>query len=317
MTATASQATVQSSLAGTLFLVNPAAGGGRGGRRWRRLRETFPELDGARVLMASDDASARRELRDAFEAGGVDRLIAVGGDGTAHLAANVLLAAEDDGVLEASRVPFGLVPAGTGSDLSRHLGLPGRPAKALRQVLVATPKPLDAMVLEADDGRREFVLNIASGGLSGSVVQAIDANPRRGQLSYLQSTVQGLLKYRPAGCRVHIDGRAVERDEFLVVAVANGQFFGRGMKVAPGARSDDGRLEVVLIAPVPSWKLPWLLPQFLVGRHVHHPAVQVHPATRVRLEPEPGFRPFELDGEVFDAAAVELSIRPSALRVLR
>lgn len=298
----------------TLVLVNPAAGGGRGARRWRRLRETVPELTRAEVLEPEGAEQARQELRRRLDTGHVERLVTVGGDGTAHLATNVLLelATERGTPLETALV---LVPAGTGSDFARHLGLPRRPEAALRAGLEGTPRWLDVIEASFDSGEQTFVLNIASAGLSGSVVRELEANPRRGQLSYLLATLRGLLRYRPVPCRVVVDGESLELDEFFLVAVANGQYFGKGMKVAPGARSDDGLLDVVVVPPVPLWQLPVRLPQFFTGHHVRLPEVTVHRARQVRLEPTTDFPPYELDGEATRPTPVTFRIRPRALRV--
>jgi len=294
-----------------VILVNPAAGGGRGLRRWQRLRAAVPGVSAARIIEAERAEESRAHLAAALEGGGVERVIVVGGDGTAHLVANTLLETPEE-----KRPAFGLVPAGTGSDLARGLGLPRRPAVALQLALEAAPRPMDAIALETEDGRKRYVLNIGSGGLSGAVVMAINANPRRGPLSYLLSTVSALLSYDPAPCRVIADGEVLHKGSVFLVAVANGRFFGKGMKVAPHASTDDGLLDVIVVPPVARYKLAYRLPQFFTGSHVRMKQVTVRKVKRVRIEPGPSFPPYELDGEIFPAAAAEFRVLPGALRVL-
>ena len=238
-------------------------------------------------------------------------MIAVGGDGTAHLVVNTLLATG-----QAGRVDFGLVPAGTGSDLARSLGLPRAPAAALRHALAAEPRAIDALQVETDAGARRYVANTASAGMSGAIVPAVNANPRRGRFSYLATTLGALARYRPVPCRVEVDGEEFYDGEFFLAAFANGRYFGNGMPVAPGARLDDGRIDVVLVPPVPRWHLPYRLPQFLTGRHVRLPRVRVRRAERVRLEPAAGFPPLEVDGECLESGPAEIRALPGALRVL-
>lgn len=295
----------------TVWMVNPASGGGRGLRRWQRLRAAMPEVVGGHVVQGTSADDAAAQLRSRVAEGHVDRVIAVGGDGTAHLVANTLLNLSDP-----SPVPMGIVPVGTGSDLARHLPQPRRPLEALRHVLGATPRPFDAMALRTDDGRRRYSINIASGGLSGAVVQALGATPNRGQLSYLTATLAALLKYQPFGCRVRVDGVEVYDGALFLVAVANGEFFGKGMRVAPTSQTDDGRLEVVIVPPVARWQFPWRLPQFLSGAHLKWPGVVHRSALHVRIEPSPDFPPYELDGEYFAVAGVDVQVRPGALRML-
>ena len=85
----------------TVVIVNPAAGGGRAARTWDRLVAAVPEIDRARRIGGGGAEDARVELATALE-GGIRRLIAIGGDGTAHLVANTLLESGSGG-----RVAFG------------------------------------------------------------------------------------------------------------------------------------------------------------------------------------------------------------------
>lgn len=292
-------------------MVNPNSGGGRGLRRWRRLRQAVPAVQSASVIQGDSAEEAARQLRREILTGSVERVIAVGGDGTAHGVANVLLQ-----VAEPSPVALGLVPAGTGSDLARHLALPRSPVKALRRVLSAAPRPFDAIALEADDGRMRFSINIASGGLSGAVVEALSGRSSRGQWSYLSATLAALWSYRAPSCRVLVDDEEVHGGALFLVAIANGEFFGKGMRVSPRGTTDDGLLELIIVPPVERWTFPWRLPQFLLGRHLRWPGVVYRQVRRVRIEPSAGFPPFELDGEFFACAAVRLDVRPGALQLL-
>ena len=79
---------------------------------------------------------------------------------------------------------------------------------------------------------------------------------------------------------------------------------------------DDGLLDVVVIPPVPLWHLPYRLPQFLTGRHLKLPIVRFRKARRVRLEPRPGFPPYEVDGEILPSGPAEVRVLPQALRVI-
>ncbi|MEM7356807.1 MAG: diacylglycerol kinase family protein, partial [Acidobacteriota bacterium] len=178
----------------TVVVVNPTAGGRRAGQVWAQLRRLAPELANATKIQADDATTGRAELDGRLQEG-VERVLAVGGDGTAHLVVNALLTA---GLGE--RVAFGLVPAGTGSDLARSLDLAARPAAALQRVITAQPRPIDALCIDTAAGERRYGINIASAGLSGAVVPAVNANPRKGHLTYLTTTLRALLGYRPIAC---------------------------------------------------------------------------------------------------------------------
>ena len=113
----------------TLFVMNPTAGGGRAVAVRNRILKQSPDLKDDDWIEGRNAAEAEQKLRARLADPDVRRVIAIGGDGTAHGVAQWLL---DEGV--ADRIAFGLVPAGTGSAFARHLGLPKDPEQSLRQV---------------------------------------------------------------------------------------------------------------------------------------------------------------------------------------
>lgn len=294
----------------TVVMVNPIAGGGRADRLWGRLLEAAPELGEAHLVRGATAEASRAELTTRLESG-AQRVIVIGGDGTASLVVDTLLV-EGYG----DRVDLGLVPAGTGSDLARSLGLPRNPVAALQRVLEAEPRTIDALRVETASGERRYAVNTTSAGMSGAVAPRVNANSRRGRLSYLANTLVALWRYRPVPCRLELDGESFYDGEFFLAAFVNGRYFGNGMPIAPEARLDDGLIDVVLIPPVPLWHLPYRLPQFLTGRHVHLDFVICRRAERIRLEPAAGFPPFEIDGECLESGPAEIRILPGALRIL-
>ena len=290
----------------TLFYINPVAGSGRALMVWRSLCRSDPKLEAAVCVAAADPVEAQRQVGEALDTGTLERVVAVGGDGTVHTVANLLLARPE-------RVALGWVPSGTGSDLARTLGLPRNPKRALRAVVERPARPIDVLAVRGGSGVERHVLNIASAGISGAVATAVNALERRNSASYLGATVRALWHYRPVPCRVLVDGEPFYDGEFFVVAVGNGQYFGKGMRVTPRARVDDGLADVVAVPVVPRWQLPVRLPQFLLGRHLNLPIVRYARARHVRLEPENGFPPLELDGETLPAQPADLEVLPGVL----
>lgn len=308
-------------------LVNPRAGGGRARSLWERVRKQLPRLaaldridrrrparparhvERGGVILEERPQDAEDLLVAALEAG-IDRLIVVGGDGSFSLAADVVAVAG-----AGRRVTLGLVPAGTGSDLARSLRLPKDPSACLVRALDGPPRPLDALELAFDDGRRRFAVNVLSAGVSGLVVQRIDALTARGRSAYLAESLKALARYEPAHCRIEADGEPWHDGPLLIFAVANGTAFGRGMRIAPRAELDDGLADLVLAARVPGWELPFLLPRLYAGRHLGSRHVLSRRARTVRIEPEAGFPDFDLDGDPWPAGPVTVTVCPGALRV--
>lgn len=308
-------------MSGTVVIVNRGAGGGRGRKVWERMAEAEPLLEGARIVARADADEALAEL-DGMLAGAegadeVARVLVVGGDGTLSRVADHLLTRAGGRPVE---VPLGLVPAGTGSDLAAALGLPKDPVEALRHALDpargAQPRPIDALEMTGPGGRRRFGVNVVSAGVSGQVDEAIAALPKRGAATYLKATLGALARYRPFPCRVAVDGEPWHEGDLLLLAVANGPTFGRGMKIAPEAELDDGLADLVLVPRLPAWQVPIQLPKLYLGKHLESRYVHFRRGRTIDFEPLAHMPPFDVDGDTWPGGPVRIAVRPGALRIL-
>ncbi|MFH1177536.1 MAG: YegS/Rv2252/BmrU family lipid kinase [Acidobacteriota bacterium] len=292
----------------TLVVVNPTAGGGRAGAAWAAVAAEAARMAEIRVAQPQGAAAARAAVQDAV-ARGCERVVAFGGDGTAHLVANALLNA---GVGE--RVTLGVVPAGTGSDLARALAIPRHPLQALRRALLGPPAPFDAGSCSSEGGSFFFV-NIASAGVGGLVDQLVNAIPRRGPTTFLLCTLRALRRYRCVPVRVFADGEGWYEGPILLLAVANGTTFGKGMRFAPDAKVDDGLFDLVLVGEVAGLELLRRLPQVYLGRHLGAKPVHACRARQVHLEPLAELPVFDVDGETYPSGPATFTLLPAALRV--
>lgn len=293
-----------------LFVVNPAAGSGRAGEVWRSLRALHPEIPEGRTVLEPDPDLARARLAQLLGPE-VRRVVVVGGDGSVNVTVNAILEAE----LE--RPPaVGVVPAGTGSDLAGTLGLPGDPGEALQRALAGEPRRIDALEVAGTSYRR-YAINVVSMGISGMVNEIVGAMPRRHAAAYLVGAIQGLFRYRPLACRILAGEEALFEGDLLLAAVANAPTFGRGMRVAPDARFDDGSLDVVVVPRIPTWQLPWRLGQLYRGTHVRSSRVLQRRAQVVTFEPLEPFPAYDCDGEAAAPELVKIRVLPGAVRVVR
>jgi diacylglycerol kinase (ATP) len=293
---------------GTVVIVNPLAGGGRGGRVWRTLRPLAERLAPLEVPPADDPTAARAAVRAAVERG-ASRLVVVGGDGTIHLVAGELLASGG-----AERVTLGIVPAGTGSDLARALEIPRHPARALERALLGPPRPIDAGECTGAAASFAFV-NVASAGIGGMVDELVNVMPRRGLTAFLRGTVRALRRYRCVPVEVDLDGVRWHEGRVLLIAAANGVSFGKGMRAAPDALLDDGLFDVVLVTEVGGLELLGKLPLVYFGRHLGLKQVRVARARTVHLRPLAPLPVFDADGETYPSGEATFVVRPGALRV--
>src|SRR5262249_54219912 len=187
---------------------------------------------------------------------GASFVIAVGGDGTVSEVVNGLMLASQ----RREDLTLGIVPSGTGADLARSLGIPKAQEEALRLLVEGQRRAFDVgrveFALESGSSGVRYFANIASIGLEGVVDRKIPSAPRflGGRFAYIWASIAASWGFRPQ--RVVLRSGAVELERTVVAAVlANGRFFGGGMQIAPDARLDDGRLELVIIRGGPLWKL--------------------------------------------------------------
>ncbi len=271
-------------------ILNPVAGGGWLRDRWPQLlaelRSHFAEIE-VRETQAAGDAE---RLALDLVISGCELVIAAGGDGTASEVADGLLLASREGI---GNVELALLPCGTGSDFARGLGLTGDVAGLPRYIAQAERRTIDVgRISFVDDhgalSSRHFI-NIASLGLSGVTVRAVNADRRKGRVSaralFYWRTVSSFLRYRFQTVRVTLDDGEPVEARVALVAVANGRFFGAGMMVAPDAEMDDGWFDVVIVRAAGKPGLIRDLTQLYGGRHRDHPAVTILRARKVLVEP--------------------------------
>jgi diacylglycerol kinase (ATP) len=296
-----------------LLVHNPAAGGGRSARLLLpvldRLRLGGIEVELHRTVSLEDACLAARQAASSF-----DVVVAMGGDGTVGAcAAGVADAEAAAGGRNARIAALGIIPAGGGNDAARNLGLPfGHPLAAATLLPSLETRRADL----ARTGER-WVLNAAGAGFDAEVSRRANQRLSRApaRLRYVGAMLAELATWRPASFQLCLDDRFIQASAWLV-AVANSQSYGGGMRIAPAARLDDGLLDVVVIAGELSRReFLATFPKVFSGRHVEHPAVHLHRAARVELDAD---RPVavHVDGEPAGTVPVRFQVAPGAIAVL-
>jgi diacylglycerol kinase (ATP) len=282
-------------------LVNPSSGKGRGMREGAaaaaRLREHGLVVD---EMSGTDSRAAELVARQAV-ADGYDAVVAVGGDGMLGI---VLQAVAGTGT------PLGLVPAGSGNDFARLLGLaPHQPQAAADVVAAGRVRAVDA----ARAGQRWYA-GVLSSGFDSNVNERANAMRwPRGRSRYNLAILAELRVFQPVPFRIGLDGVTLDVEATLV-AVGNGSSYGGGMRIAPAARVDDGLLDVTVLGRIGKLEFLRVFPTVYKGTHVRNPAVTVHRAREVTLD-APGVVAYA-DGERVGPLPVDITCVPSAVQVL-
>lgn len=300
---------------GPLLIANPAAGHGRD-PVLPRLRAALRAAGVDHDAVTTDGPGHATALAGQAVREGRRFIVAVGGDGTVQEVVNGLVDAET-GRAHAEDLVLGLVAGGTGCDLTRTFGMDRPPEKVVPHLTGDATMAFDVgrVRLTGRDGQplTRLFANIAEAGYGGLVTDLANRLPRRlGTARYALAIPGALLRFRLIGTTVTLDHTEVTEPMSNIV-VANGQFFGGGLKVAPRALPDDGRFNVQVWRGKPSDVLR-AAPDLRVGDHLKRPDVREWQSTTVRVESE---RPLlvEADGEVLGTTPATFDLLPGVLRV--
>jgi YegS/Rv2252/BmrU family lipid kinase len=282
------------------FIINPQANNGRAKRYWAAARSEL-EARGVdfRFAFSRDADDVGRLARQAVNEG-CALVTGVGGDGTlSHVA----------GALAGTEAALGILPAGTGNDFARCLKFPLEPSAACEVLLHGKDRLLD---LGRYNGR--VFLNVTGAGLDAAVVA--DANRLKryfGSLSYLVALVKQLLFYRPCTLKVTLDDQQFATRAWLV-SIANGRYYGGGMKIAPQADCDDGLADVVVVGQMHRLKFLTTFPKVYAGKHVFMPQVHFYRAGRICVESNSSL-PVHTDGDSAGLLPICVTMEKQVLRV--
>ncbi len=283
------------------MLVHPGSGRGKGAESAAIAEPRLRDAGFAVRRLAGRDGDEARELaREAVEAG-VETLVVVGGDGLVHLALQSLAH---------SSTTLGIIPAGTGNDAARYLGIPRNDARAAADVVVA------GRVRTVDVARTgpTYYLCVLSAGFDAVVNERANRMSwPRGQMRYNLATVAELRTFEALPYTLDLDGNT-KNVKAMMVAVGNGPSFGGGLRITEGAQLDDGLLDVVLFHPMTRTQLLRAYPRLFNGTHTTHPAYEHHRVREVTVA-APGIVAYA-DGERLGPLPLTVTAVPQALRVL-
>jgi diacylglycerol kinase (ATP) len=296
------------------LIVNPRSGRGR-------VAQEMPEIERAllanglefRVMSTEAPGDAVRFARTAVERGD-GFLVAVGGDGTVHEVVNGMF--EDRRPLN-PEVVLGVIAAGTGCDFIKTFGLPQDVTRAVRHLTGDGVFDIDVgVVTYRDQGGAEVTRlfpNIAEAGLGGATVARAERLPGwMGRSRYFWGFWLTVRRFRAVEMRVKADAREWSGRANNVV-VANGQYFGGGMKISPRSMPADGRLDVQ-VSTGPKSDAFTTLPKIYRGEHIPHPNIKEFLAERIEVDADRALQ-IEADGEVLGTTPAVFEVLPEVVRL--
>jgi len=281
----------------TRFIANLRSG--RAIKALPAVRE-FAKHHGAEIVLTERSRHAS-ELAQAALQEDCELIVAVGGDGTMNEVASALID---------THATLGLVPCGSGDGLGRHLGIHGTAAHALDVLVKGKARLIDTGMA---DGHPFFTA--AGIGFEAEIAQRFNALQKRGFLRYFTTSARAFREWKPSR---YVINHAGGRDELVVftLAVANSDQYGNNAIIAPGARADDGLLDLCAIPPVNVRNAASLMTRLFTGNLDRQRGVYLRRSSEFTVE-RAGRGPLHTDGEVHDAGTtIEFRIRPSSLRIM-
>jgi diacylglycerol kinase (ATP) len=271
------------------------------------LRERLGPRPEARIEVTGRPGDAE-SLAAAAAAAGHDRVIVIGGDGTVQEVVNGLLAG-------GSPAELGVVPAGSGNDLARSMGLPTELASAWRVAVGRETQSIDVARARNGDGTERWFASAGGIGFDAQVAAAM-AKPsgwQRGRAGYLLTTLAELRRFQNRRVDVSVDG-VTTTPRVLFVAIANGEYYGGGMRIAPGAAVDDGMLDLCVVGDISRLTALRQLANLYRGTHVRHPQVELQRGRSVSISGDAGTL-VHLDGEPFGGLPLQIELHAARLTV--
>lgn len=300
------------------FVVNPKAGSGSAARKWPQIRQLLADRGvayGWCFTRGPGDAAdiVRRAVGEGYRT-----LVSVGGDGTINEVVNGLV---DASCRSDQGARLGLIPAGTGSDLVRSLGIPASCRESVDRLLSGNGRRIDVGKINCTgfSGERvmRYFVNIADVGLGGETAARTNRHCKvmGGFISFLCSAVVTFLTYRNQLADLIVDESKMAAVPLSIVAVANGQYFGGGMRIAPQALTDDGLFDVLVLQGFNRGELLINLPKVYKGSHLGHPKLTMVRGRRVSVDSSYPLI-IQADGEIVGRVPAEFSIQRGVVEVV-
>jgi len=291
-----------------LIIFNPNAAHGRSVKKLAAIKAQFISLGIKATFIPTTHAGHGRELVAGAQFSEFDGLIAAGGDGTVFEVLNGLYQHP-----RPARIPMGVLPLGTGNAFARELYLEEDAlSDAIELLHRGRTRQVDVGFVQSADQSFYFV-NIVSMGFAVDAGLIAQKMKFFGKTAYTLATLWQVIKLKSYPLEMEVDGRIMTSDN-VFVTISNSRFTGTHFLIAPGARIDDGQLDVTILEKLPRSRLLKLFPTIYSGRHVEYAEITTCKATQISIR-SPGGLLLGPDGEFFGRSPAEISCIPRDLTI--
>ena len=298
----------------TKLIVNTTAGKGHAGKILPLVQGYLAHYGVEHDLICTEAPGQGVELGREAAAAGYERVVAMGGDGTADEVANGLLLAGEQG----HEAVLGVIPAGSGNDFSHALGIPSNPEEACRRLAEGRVRSIDMIRVTVDGQPRIFDNSVGIGFDADVSLETRKIKRVHGFPMYLWAVFRVLAADHkwPYPMHITVDGQPTPHQAVTLITVANGPRAGGGFYLTPDAQPDDGLLDVCIADQLGRLGILQLLPHAMKGTHVDKKPVTMLRGRHVLIEGGQGL-PGHVDGETLciQGHRIEFEILPGRLKV--
>lgn len=297
-------------------MANPVAGNHAVSKNWptlqKKIQNLFGEFDFEFTARGGDAAViTRRALQN-----GCETIVALGGDGTINEVVNGFF---ENGRLVNPNAKLGIIPMGTGGDFVKTLKIPEN-EEAAQRIFSGQSQKCDVGLVRYQYGEEmqsRYFINIADAGFGAAVVERVRQSTKAMGpfFAYLTGLLRALATYKNQIVKIKIDDLPEFEEPVVAVVVANGQFFGGGMWIAPKANLADGQFEVVIIGDVSRPDIIANIHKLYNGTLAGHPKVRYLQGRTISLNAESSVS-IEADGEQIGTLPARFEVLPAMINVL-
>ncbi|MBD3415182.1 MAG: YegS/Rv2252/BmrU family lipid kinase [Candidatus Aminicenantes bacterium] len=303
----------------TQIIINPESNKGQTGKKWGRIQEALKSFFKEFKYEFTEMPTHATEISRAAIKEGSELIVGVGGDGTMNEIANGFF--ENKKIINPD-TSLGIVPSGTGSDFSKSLNIPPQLNQSIKVITQNNRSDIidigrvQYQSLKGESKER-FFLNIGDFGFGAEVVKQVEKKRlKRKASSYLRSVIFTFISYKNKRLNIKVDGKEYPTDDYLIGAISNGSIFGKGMKVAPLARLDDGFFDVILVKGMEKTEFFLNVWRLYQGTHLTHSKIAFLRGKKIEVSSANHEDVLiEVDGELIGKAPAVFEIIPGSFPV--
>ena len=290
-----------------ILTVNPHGGTKQGPLLLKKVKPIFDAAGAELFIIETTFAGHAQELANQLNLSAYDGFIGIGGDGTLHEITNGMLSRYDG-----NKIPIGIIPGGSGNSYMHDLNLTD-PLKAAKAIINGKTRALDTAKVEVNHIIK-YSNNMIGWGLVTDVGNQAEHFRWLGTNRYTILSVVEVLRHKSRPAKLIMDDKKIE-DEFTFIIACNSIHVGKGMKMAPKARLDDGLIDLIVIrSGVSRTRLLQVLPKLFDGSHINEPELEYYQTSQFSLIPETD-EILNIDGEIMGSTPIQVNVIPKAFEM--